>query len=101
MPLQIDYTYYDSPIGALLLAGTETALHLLSFPTGSRTKQPQDGWRENADTFAPVITQLKEYFAGTRLEFDCLAQIFRKTSGWRWQKYLLAKRFPMVRWQSG
>ncbi len=67
---QIDYTYYDSPIGALLLAGTDKALHLLSFPTGSRTKQPADGWRENAATFAPVIAQLKEYFAGTRQEFD-------------------------------
>ncbi len=79
MPLQpqnLDYTYYDSPIGALLLAGTGKALHLLSFPTGSRTKHPQDGWHENADTFAPVITQLKEYFAGTRLEFDLPLELF-------------------------
>ncbi len=76
MPLQIDYTYYDSPIGALLLAGTGKALHLVSFPTGSRTKQPQGGWRDNAATFAPVIAQLDEYFAGTRLEFDLPLKLF-------------------------
>ena len=70
MPQQLDYTYYDSPVGALLLAGTKDALHLVSFPGGSRAKQPQDGWRENAQTFAPVIAQLEDYFAGTRQEFD-------------------------------
>lgn len=70
MPQQIDYTYYDSPVGALLLAGTKDALHLISFPESSRTKHPQDGWREKAATFAPVIKQLKEYFAGKRQEFD-------------------------------
>ncbi|HFC04598.1 MAG TPA: methylated-DNA--[protein]-cysteine S-methyltransferase [Rhizobiales bacterium] len=70
MTRQLDYTYYDSPIGPLLLAGTVRALHLVSFPTGSRTRQPQDGWRENAETFAPVIAQLGEYFAGTRQVFD-------------------------------
>ncbi len=76
MPLQIDYTYYDSPIGPLLLAGTASALHLVSFPTGSRTKQPQDGWRESAETFTPVITQLKEYFAGTRQVFELQLELF-------------------------
>ena len=70
MTNQIDYTYYDSPVGALLLAGTQKALHLLSFPTGSRTKQPRDEWRQRAETFATVITQLDEYFAGKRQEFD-------------------------------
>jgi len=80
MPLQIDttamdethldYTYYDSPIGALLLAGTENALHVLSFPTGSRTRLPLKNWQENAKPFKKVIKQLDEYFSGERQEFD-------------------------------
>ena len=67
---QLDYTYYDSPVGSLLLAGTEHALHVLSFPTGSRIRQPHKKWRENAKTFTKVIKQLDEYFAGVRQEFD-------------------------------
>ena len=70
MTNQLDYTYYHSPVGDLLLAGTPEALYLISFPEGSRTKKPQKGWLENAETFAPVIKQLEEYFAGTRLDFD-------------------------------
>jgi len=66
----LDYTYYNSPIGALLLAGTKTALHVLSFPTGPRVRQPRKEWRENAKTFTKVIRQLDEYFAGERQEFD-------------------------------
>lgn len=73
MPLDetaLDYTYYDSPVGALLLAGTPDALYLLSFPTGPKVRQPRNGWRENATTFKKVADQLDEYFAGERLVFD-------------------------------
>ncbi len=70
MAQQLDYTYYDSPVGALLLAGTAKALHVLSFPSGPKVRQPRKEWRENAETFTEVIKQLDEYFAGERLEFD-------------------------------
>ena len=67
---QIEYTYYDSPVGQLLLAGTTTALQLVSFPTGSRTREPKPEWLRNHDTFLPVIKQLQEYFDGKRQQFD-------------------------------
>jgi len=70
MTNQLDYTYYHSPVGELLLAGTPQALYLISFPEGSRAKKPKRGWLENTQTFAPAIKQLEEYFAGTRLVFD-------------------------------
>jgi methylated-DNA-[protein]-cysteine S-methyltransferase len=69
-PQQIEYAHYDSPVGNLLLAGTREALQLISFPTGSRTKQPKSQWVENHETFVPVIKQLQEYFDGKRQTFD-------------------------------
>lgn len=76
MSQQINYTYYHSPVGDLLLAGTADALHLLSFSTGPKVRQPRKEWQENAATFAPVIQQLDEYFAGERLEFDLPMELF-------------------------
>lgn len=70
MSEQIFYTIYDSPVGGLLLAGCKKALHLLSFPTGPRVRQPQKDWIRDAKPFASVASQLDEYFAGTRQTFD-------------------------------
>ena len=64
------YTTYDSPIGELLLVGDEHALHGL-YMQGGRTAIPvRPEWREAAEPFAQVCTQLDEYFAGSRTEFD-------------------------------
>jgi methylated-DNA-[protein]-cysteine S-methyltransferase len=63
------YTYLDSPVGPLLLAGDEDELTLISFPTGSREQKPRPGWHEDATPFAAVIRELNEYFAGERRVF--------------------------------
>jgi methylated-DNA-[protein]-cysteine S-methyltransferase len=66
----MNYTYHESPIGALLLAGEGRALELLSFPVGSQARRVHASWQRDERAFRAVRTQLDEYFAGTRREFD-------------------------------
>jgi methylated-DNA-[protein]-cysteine S-methyltransferase len=65
------YTYFESPIGRLLLTSDGTALTGL-YMEPSRKAQSVDGWIQD-ETVAPLsatVRQLTEYFAGTRREFD-------------------------------
>jgi methylated-DNA-[protein]-cysteine S-methyltransferase len=64
------YGHLPSPIGTLLLAGDGEALRLISFPEGSRTVGPAEGWRRDDALFACVAAQLRAYFAGELREFD-------------------------------
>ncbi len=68
MPLE--YTYLETPIGRLLLAGAEEILHYLGFPKGSMAMQPEADWQQNDLAFSQAKQQLSEYFAGTRQVFD-------------------------------
>ena len=65
------YTYFESPIGRLLLTSDGTALTGL-YMEPSRKAQSVDGWIQD-EAVAPLsatVRQLSEYFAGTRREFD-------------------------------
>ncbi len=65
------FTYYDSPIGILFLTTDGTALTGLYMEVSHQTQTTQ-GSVEDA-TVAPLpetVRQLREYFAGTRREFD-------------------------------
>ena len=64
------YCYLDTPIGELLLAGEQDALTLIGFPEGSMRRDPEPDWIYNEKPFAEARTQLTEYFAGDRKEFD-------------------------------
>ena len=64
------YTFLDSPIGALLLAGTGPALELLGFPTGSMARQPKPEWQRDDTAFAEVRKQLSAYFRGQLRQFN-------------------------------
>ena len=64
------YAWYDSPVGRLLLAGCPDGLTLISFPSGSRRQRPAAGWQRDDAAFAAAMTQLAEYFAGTRKAFS-------------------------------
>ena len=68
--MTLSYTYHDSPIGRLLLAGTDTNLCVLSFPSGSRAQDPEENWQENKAPFSETSRQLDDYFDGKRLDFD-------------------------------
>jgi methylated-DNA-[protein]-cysteine S-methyltransferase len=60
----------ESPIGLLLLAGTPEALSHLYFQAGPRPVRPDERWRMDAGVFVEAVTQLGEYFAGGRREFQ-------------------------------
>jgi methylated-DNA-[protein]-cysteine S-methyltransferase len=65
------FSYFDSPIGRLLLTCDGTALSGL-YMEPSRKPQSTDGWVEDgaAGPLAAAARQLSEYFAGSRREFD-------------------------------
>ena len=64
------YRKMDSPIGELLLAGTDGVLEIIGFPQGKGVVEVQPGWCGEASAFADVVLQLNEYFAGQRKVFD-------------------------------
>ena len=60
------YIQIPSPIGPLLLDGTEHSLQGLHMSPAA----PLPGWREAREPFTQAIEQLDQYFAGERTEFD-------------------------------
>jgi len=66
----LGYTHIESPVGLLLAAGDENALHFLSFPAGDKAFGPRPEWRPSNMLFADLRRQLAAYFAGERRGFD-------------------------------
>jgi methylated-DNA-[protein]-cysteine S-methyltransferase len=67
----MNYCYLDTPIGTLLIAGDDDAVHQIRFPKNGNPAPPGPGWRESArGPLAEAVRQLREYFAGRRTEFD-------------------------------
>jgi methylated-DNA-[protein]-cysteine S-methyltransferase len=60
----------DTPIGPLLLVGTEGALARVHFQAGPRPLRPRPDWIRNAQPFAAVQAQLREYFLSRRRTFS-------------------------------
>lgn len=69
MPSPLRHSYHHSPVGPLLMAGDEQALHYLSFPGGSRAMEPADDWPRDDGFFGEVRRQLDAYFAGELTRF--------------------------------
>ena len=68
----LSYTYLDSPIGRLLLAGegNDGRLHRILFPNEQAKADPPGGWRRDDTLFADAADQLRAYFAGALTRFD-------------------------------
>lgn len=65
------YTYVDTPVGTLLLAGCrDHGLRYISFQRGKGAKAPESQWQQADAPFRDAIKQLKEYFRGKRQVFD-------------------------------
>lgn len=64
------YTYHDTNIGSLLLAGGDEGLSLLGFPSGKMQRRHDKDWKEDAAPFKGVIEQLNKYFCAELNEFD-------------------------------
>jgi methylated-DNA-[protein]-cysteine S-methyltransferase len=66
----MEYSYVDSPVGQLLLAGTGGVLRLISFSTGARIRGADPDWVRDDRAFDEARRQLGEYFAGRLRRFD-------------------------------
>jgi methylated-DNA-[protein]-cysteine S-methyltransferase len=64
------YRRIASPLGELLLAGSETRLRGLWMQEGPGRRPVGDGWVPSDARFADARAQLDEYFAGDRREFE-------------------------------
>jgi methylated-DNA-[protein]-cysteine S-methyltransferase len=64
------YRHLDSPVGRLLLAGTEHALEMLSFTMGSKARGPAAEWVEEPSAFDEPVRQLRAYFSGELHDFS-------------------------------
>jgi methylated-DNA-[protein]-cysteine S-methyltransferase len=70
MSTNLLYTILESPLGDLLLVGDGVVLHRLDMRQGRRPVAIDPRWRRADDAFADARTQLEEYFAGSRREFE-------------------------------
>ncbi|MFV2090585.1 MAG: methylated-DNA--[protein]-cysteine S-methyltransferase [Pseudomonadales bacterium] len=64
------YSYMDSPVGRLLLAGDKDQLKVIGFSSGAKARGAASDWERFDEPFRGVKKQLEEYFAGTRHEFE-------------------------------
>ncbi len=64
------FTYVESPIGRLRLAGERGNLLRIDFQGTDRALDPRSEWKEDRDPLAEAIAQLAEYFEGRRESFD-------------------------------
>ena len=69
------FSYVQTPIGELLVAGTESVLKLISFPTNTQKRFPHSCWVEESQPLTPVIEQLKAYFDGKLRSFDLVLSL--------------------------
>ena len=61
----------DSPVGPLLLAGNQDALHVLSFGVGSRRREIDAKWQpDTKGVLTNIRRELDEYFAGRLKQFS-------------------------------
>jgi methylated-DNA-[protein]-cysteine S-methyltransferase len=66
------FGYLESPIGRLMLTSNGTALTGLFMEPSRKVPQTAEGWAEDLSVapLAETVVQLREYFAGSRREFD-------------------------------
>jgi methylated-DNA-[protein]-cysteine S-methyltransferase len=66
----MNYTYIDSPLGALLVVRDTDGITGLYLPTGKNPMSVRPEWTRDDDAFDDIRAQLAEYFAGERRTFD-------------------------------
>lgn len=66
----MDYTYLQSPLCRLLIAGEGGVLKRVRFLTSQGSIKPPADWRHNAKPLKEAIRQLEAYFAGELKQFS-------------------------------
>jgi 6-O-methylguanine DNA methyltransferase, ribonuclease-like domain len=64
------YTYLESPVGRLLIAGNQTGLQWIGFPEGKGAKEPEAGWIMSDTDLRETMRQLEAYFSGKLRDFN-------------------------------
>jgi methylated-DNA-[protein]-cysteine S-methyltransferase len=65
------FTYIDTPVGKLMLAGCEDhGLRHIAFQCGKGAMAPKPEWKQSARPFREATRQIREYFAGKRSAFE-------------------------------
>jgi methylated-DNA-[protein]-cysteine S-methyltransferase len=67
---QVTYTEIDSPIGRLLIHGTDKGVSGILMTKHGRFEEKRADWRRDDARWSGVAKQLREYFAGRRRDFD-------------------------------
>jgi methylated-DNA-[protein]-cysteine S-methyltransferase len=63
------FTNIESPIGELLVAGSQHGLTGLYMQDAPRPFKVPSEWRRDQAALAPAVAEIREYFAGERREF--------------------------------
>lgn len=63
------YTMMESPIGRLMLVGSEAGLRAIHFTREGVPPTPEASWQHDPALFVDAVRQLTEYFAGERQAF--------------------------------
>ena len=64
------YTYINSPVGKLLIAGDQFDVNLISFPSGNTAQKHEPDWEYAPTNFSETRKQLDDYFTGKLKEFN-------------------------------
>lgn len=66
----MEYTYMESPVGRLLLAGDERSVTFIGFVEGRNPPKPEADWRNDGRFLKNAVEQLRAYFAGSLRIFN-------------------------------
>jgi methylated-DNA-[protein]-cysteine S-methyltransferase len=66
----MEYDFFDSPIGPLVLVAADDALTMLHLPRDGRPAHVAPGWQRAPARLREARAQLAAYFAGKLLTFD-------------------------------
>lgn len=100
---KLSYTHINSPVGSLMVAGDDDALHYLCFPNSPNAITPRSDWHQTDAPFLEVRRQLTAYFNGELRQFDLplflTGTVFQKAFGDTCPLYLLERRRLMASWR--
>ncbi len=68
------YCHMDSPLGTLVLAGSDPSLALIELPTAGGQTDVQASWARDDTAFEQPRSQLKDYFEGRRTAFELVLE---------------------------
>ena len=66
----MSYTYLESPVGRLMLAGNSEGLAEIRFMEGRRPTSPDESWLVDERPFREAAAQFRAYFDGKLREFN-------------------------------